>query len=97
MIRLAVAGLIGAIALMVAPGGSARSALASPTGKWSLAPVAARTGKGTKPCYVGTHEQSQRDSKLLKALEAKGTVACEQPPRPNVIRSLLPSALANLG
>jgi hypothetical protein len=59
--------------------------------------TATSTKRSTKPCYVGTHSQQGHDSKLVKALEAKGTVACEQPPRPNLNPSTFPGILANLG
>lgn len=83
------------------------SNFANPSGQWptqqaraSLAVSSAdSTKRSTKPCYVGTHPERAKDSKLVKALEAKGTVACEQPPRsaPNIDTSKYLGALANLG
>jgi hypothetical protein len=63
----------------------------------------AATSKGTKtvkPCYMGLHPHSSKDPKAIKVMEQRGTLACEQPPKPNMgITSVaaLAGSIANTG
>lgn len=99
---LVVLALLAGCALAVAPLGASRGTIAPPGGRLAGAPlrlVAARSSSErlhNKSCYAGTHRERRNDSAFVKSVERRGTVACEQPPKPN-LASLIPSAVANLG